>query len=512
LFFVRPPIHRLVKLRGRLFAFSSAQLLVFGALFAVMYVELQKTAMPMLAQHLREKSETSVRALASQLDVPLGAGDPAEVARVIEPVAGDEDFDAIEVVDVKGDVVFRRGPASDVVRSGAAATAREGGGLVRAWSPISFEGVQLGSVSVAFTTSRVDALRTWIAAIALASTLAWLGALVYSFVFARAFVAPIHAMKEFSRSVAAGDFRGQLVASAAGELDELREHLNTMTRDLQQRELELVAMSRTAGMAEVATGVLHNVGNVLNSLNVSVSLIGDQARSSKVAALTRAVALYAAHPGGLPALLATDKGKLLPQYLTTVSETLVRENEELCRELSSVTGNVDHIKSIVAMQQKYARVSGARESVDVAGMLDDAIGLAADSLARHRIELVREYADAPAIVSDRHKLLQIVVNLLSNARQALAESGRQDGLRLTIRIVRRDAWLAVTVEDNGVGIPAENLERIFRHGFTTKAGGHGFGLHSSANSARELGGSLEARSDGVGHGSVFTLMLPLDAA
>ncbi len=116
----------------------------------------------------------------------------------------------------------------------------------------------------------------------------------------------------------------------------------------------------------------------------------------------------------------------------------------------------------------------------------------------------------PPILVDRHKLLQILVNLLSNARHALMESGREDKV-LTLRIepgARQDR-LRIAVSDNGVGIPAENLHRLFSQGFTTKKSGHGFGLHISALAAAEMGGTLTCESAGSGHGATFSLELPV---
>jgi len=108
---------------------------------------------------------------------------------------------------------------------------------------------------------------------------------------------------------------------------------------------------------------------------------------------------------------------------------------------------------------------------------------------------------------EKHKILQILVNLVRNAQYACDESGRADK-RLTMRVANGGGRMKITVMDNGVGIPPENLTRIFNHGFTTRKGGHGFGLHGGALAAKEMGGSLTVHSDGIGHGAVFTLDLP----
>jgi signal transduction histidine kinase len=168
-----------------------------------------------------------------------------------------------------------------------------------------------------------------------------------------------------------------------------------------------------------------------------------------------------------------------------------------------------HIKNIVARQRSYAHATPHRERLDMSELLDDALKIGEESFARHGIELVKEYGAVPEVVTDRHKVMEIVVNLIANARHAIEETGR--GGRIIVRLQARDQSLAIDVADTGVGIAAENLARIFQHGFTTKKDGHGFGLHSSANSATELGGSLAVVSDGPGGGATFTLQLPLVA-
>ncbi len=161
------------------------------------------------------------------------------------------------------------------------------------------------------------------------------------------------------------------------------------------------------------------------------------------------------------------------------------------------------------MQQCYARVSGATEQVNIADLIEDALRMNAGALARHEVQVVREYAShLSEITTEKHKVLQILVNLMRNAKYACDESGRKDK-RLTVRLSNGDDRVRISVIDNGVGIPAENLTRIFNHGYTTRKDGHGFGLHSGALAARELGGALQVHSDGCGLGATFTLELPL---
>lgn len=273
---------------------------------------------------------------------------------------------------------------------------------------------------------------------------------------------------------------------------------------------QLLDTSRQAGMAEVATNVLHNVGNVLTSVNVSASLLTDWVSNSKASNIGKTAALLQEHRADLAEFLTRDtKGQLLPGYLTGLADQLSQERTALLEELATLTKNVDHIKDIVAMQQSYGRLSGIIEDVPASQLVEDALRMNEGALLRHEVELVREFADVPAIRVEKHKVLQILVNLIRNAKYALDEHGRTDK-RLTVRVgANGQGTVKIVVLDNGVGIAPENLTRIFEHGFTTRKDGHGFGLHSAALAARELGGSLMAHSDGPGRGAQFTLELPI---
>ena len=282
--------------------------------------------------------------------------------------------------------------------------------------------------------------------------------------------------------------------------------------DVEMRQLNerLVDASRQAGMAEVATGVLHNVGNVLNSVNVSANVIGDTVRASRIAGLGEVAALLRSQNGSLAEFLTTDpRGRLVPELLGRLAEGLRAEHSTLATETTTLVSHVGHIRDIVAMQQSLATVSGVSEKLAVSALVEDALKLQASSLTRHDVELVREFADVPPAIVDRHKTLQILVNLIRNAKQAMSEN-RDRPSRLTLRIAPGEPGrVRIAVSDSGAGIAPENLTRVFGHGFTTKKEGHGFGLHSSANAAGEMGGSLIAHSDGAGTGATFTLELPL---
>jgi C4-dicarboxylate-specific signal transduction histidine kinase len=282
--------------------------------------------------------------------------------------------------------------------------------------------------------------------------------------------------------------------------------------ELQQMHRQLLETSRHAGMAEVATGVLHNVGNVLNGVNVSATLVTEQLEKSKGANLSKIAAMLQEHTGNVVHFLTEDPaGRRIPGYLVTLAADLADEQRTAVAELDHLRKNIEHIKDIVAMQQSYAKVSGVTEQVTVSSLVEDALRMNASALARHGLEVVRDFQVDPTITIERHKVLQILVNLLRNAKYACDDSGLSDK-QLIVRISQENDRIRIAVIDNGVGIPPENLTRIFAHGFTTRKDGHGFGLHSGALVAKELGGSLLAQSDGLGKGAAFTLEIPFKPA
>jgi signal transduction histidine kinase len=281
---------------------------------------------------------------------------------------------------------------------------------------------------------------------------------------------------------------------------------------LEQVHKELLETSRLAGMAEIATNVLHNIGNVLNSVNVSASLVVDNVKKSKAANLAKVATMLREHEHDLGTFITSDaKGRQLPVYLGQLSEQLLADQKATVHELDLLVKNIEHIKDVVSMQQNYARVSGVKEIINIRELVEDGLRMNAGALARHRVEVIREFGDVPQINVDKHRVLQILVNLIRNAKYACDESGRADR-RMTVRVANGEGRIKISVADNGVGIPPENLTRIFNHGFTTRKDGHGFGLHSGALAAMEMGGSLTVHSDGPGQGASFTLELPLSDA
>lgn len=279
--------------------------------------------------------------------------------------------------------------------------------------------------------------------------------------------------------------------------------------EVERLHRELLEASRLAGMAEIATGVLHNVGNVLNSVNVSAAEVRDRLSQSRIGHLRKSVEMIDRHREDLGEFFTTDpKGKALPAFLGRLTGHLEEEQGTLVAEMDAMTRHVEHLKQIVSTQQGHARMFGVIETLRPQTLVEEALQLAGDSLERHGIAIETDLSCAAMVSADRHRVLQILVNLLRNAKQAVNEHNPP---RRTVRVgiaLAGNGRVAISVTDNGVGIAPGNLARIFQHGFTTKKSGHGFGLHTSILAAREMKGDLIVQSDGIGRGATFTLELP----
>jgi len=315
----------------------------------------------------------------------------------------------------------------------------------------------------------------------------------------------------------------QEIHQRVGAQAELEEQKATLEKEIEERKRmevevehvhrQLIDASRQAGQAEVASGVLHNVGNVLNSVNVSTTLISDRLRNMQITDLAKAADLMQEHNADLGRFLSADeRGRKLPGYLGKFARYLGQEKGELLTELKELADNVEHIKEIVAMQQTYATVSGVSEKAQVSELVEAALKMHSAAYVRHSVKVVREYDTVPTIIVDRHKVLQILINILHNAKYA-CDAGNPPEKKVIVRIKPGGRErVVVEMADNGIGIAPENLIRIFSHGFTTRKNGHGFGLHSAALAAKELGGCVRAQSAGPGKGATFIVEFPIRPA
>ncbi|OJH36253.1 trifunctional serine/threonine-protein kinase/ATP-binding protein/sensor histidine kinase [Cystobacter ferrugineus] len=291
--------------------------------------------------------------------------------------------------------------------------------------------------------------------------------------------------------------------------EELERRVEERTRELKQAQARLVDTAREVGMAEVASNVLHNVGNVLTSAVVNLEMMRQAVGSSRVGRLKQATTLLMENRATLADFLEEgSRGSRLPEYLSVVADELVREQTRLMEDMDAMGRHIDHIRAIVQVQQTYARNALMTEECDLAQLIDDALRIQMETLQRHGVSVQRELSVLPKVRVDKHKVLQILINLLSNARHAL-EAMPEGQRHLWVKLDAAGPVARIQVIDDGMGIAPEVKGKLFTHGFTTHKNGHGFGLHSSALAAQILNGRLTLESNGPGQGAVATLELPL---
>jgi two-component system, NtrC family, sensor kinase len=349
---------------------------------------------------------------------------------------------------------------------------------------------------------------------------------------------PLAAFTQATDRVAAGDFKVELDTSRKDELGQLAQAFQLMadkvqrreeelrqanegleqrveerTRELKEVHTQLVKTARQAGMAEIATNVLHNVGNVLNSVYTSAQVAKERMGGMRLEHVGRVANMLQERQGDLSTFLSQDeRGRHLMPFLNKLGQNLVDERQEIVSLLDDVGRYTEHIGDIVKVQQNYARTPRLHEPVNLADLVEDSLRINSAGLVRHQVKIQRQLASLPAVLTDKNKLLMILVNLVSNAKYAMDDVPVAERI-LTVKMERLPTdHVRVAVHDNGMGIAPEMLTRIFQYGFTTREEGHGFGLHSSALAAQELGGSLNVHSDGPGKGATFTLEIPFHPA
>ena len=288
-----------------------------------------------------------------------------------------------------------------------------------------------------------------------------------------------------------------------------KEHDKSQLRELQLQK-QLATAARQIGMMEMATSVLHNVGNILTTVNISVGLLREAARDTELHSLPKIAKLIEEQKNHLGTYLEKDpRGKCLPDLLIALAAYWEQENQKNLSELELLEKHVQHIKNIITVQQSVGIVLGMKEIVSINALLDELIAMHAKEFEKYHIKIFREYTQIPEISVDRGRLLQILVNLIRNALDSVKEKSPPQKQLIFRTNLKNQNTVQIDLVDNGLGIDRDHLIKIFAFGFTTKKEGHGFGLHTCALLAQEMGGTLSGHSDGPGKGAIFTLTLQM---
>ncbi len=294
----------------------------------------------------------------------------------------------------------------------------------------------------------------------------------------------------------------------AEELEKVNQELFSEQAKLEQSQNKLLEQSHQAGMAEVATNVIHNVGNVLNSINTTTYMNTKALNELELPVIEKVARLFEENKDSIAEFITTDKiGKMIPSIISEFYEYLKEEKAGLLENSENIKENVEHIQTIINMQQSYATNVLMNELESPQEIMTTAIRMNANSLDRHNIKVIKKFEKLSDIKTDKHKILQILINLITNAKGAFKEQP-EEGREIICSIRKVEEFIEFEIKDNAMGILKENFNKIFTHGFTTKDDGHGFGLHNSANNAKQLGGDISLISEGVGKGATFILKIP----
>jgi len=281
---------------------------------------------------------------------------------------------------------------------------------------------------------------------------------------------------------------------------------------LAEAQATMVDSAHKSGMADMATGVLHNIGNILNSVNLAGEQINRITSSSKVNGFIKANELLETHKENLAEFFTNDsRGKKLPAYYLKMGKVLSAEISDIRKESEELISKTTMMKEVISTQQAYAQTGFHTEQLEIQELMEDALKIQVASLEKWGVKLHKHYRETPACIGQKSKLLQVITNLIKNAKEAMNNNDEFNKPKeLTIETGALDENFAyIKIADNGCGISSKQLAKIFNHGFTTKEEGHGFGLHTSANAMTEMRGALKVDSAGIERGASFTITIPI---
>jgi signal transduction histidine kinase len=327
----------------------------------------------------------------------------------------------------------------------------------------------------------------------------------------------ISGLVKATEGIATGDLSARAPVTGNDEFTALAQRFNQMVVDLGENieardraNARAKQLARDAGVAQVTTGVLHNIGNALTSVKISLEVLDGSRVGTHLDRIARLGHMLTENKSDLERFLLRDpRGSKVTEYLMALAPELERDRDALRADLERSRDRVEHIVRILRTYQEHGRATLEYEEVKVDELVSFALEISLSSTRRAKYRVRCELAELPPIRIDKHRTLQILINLIRNAADAIDEA-RDEGGTIEIVVSRpEDHVVAFAVVDDGIGIAVENLERIFNHGFTTKsAEASGFGLHTSANAASEMGGRLTVHSDGRNAGARFLLELP----
>lgn len=307
------------------------------------------------------------------------------------------------------------------------------------------------------------------------------------------------------------DEQGQVTGFSGSSTDITQRKLAEL--ELEKARKEALARAHKIGKAEFATTVLHNIGNVLSSVNVASSNMREIVNRSKLTNLTSGFQMIQENIGNLADFLTSDqRGQMLPDYLTKACDMMVKDLEELKTSAYSITNKIGLMRDIIETQQSLAKSEERLQNRPIPDLIEEALTIQSESLKRYQVKVKRAYKTEVKVTVPVARFLHVLINLFKNASEAM-RTMPEDKRVLRIEVTEaKDERICMDIQDSGEGINAEELEQLFTHGFTTKEDGHGFGLHYCKKAIEEIGGSIAVSSEGKQCGATFSLCFPRHCA
>lgn len=301
------------------------------------------------------------------------------------------------------------------------------------------------------------------------------------------------------------------LAHSYKQLDDYRRTLENKvqerTMELQEAQDTMIKQAHEAGMAEMAVGILHNIGNAITPAKINNILLLNRLRTNSLTNDVKKAMTDISAALKAPETIDAEENQRLLAIAELLPQTIEDEYEYVAKAVESVFQKHEHIESIISMQLRYARSNKGIEEVDINALINDALQMLKESIENRKIIIKRYLGNIPPAIIEKGKMMQIVINLIKNAYEAMDN----ENLHLRILSVRTyvdQGYVVFAVQDTGEGFSAEEKHKLFHFGYTTKKLGSGFGLHSCANYLIANHGKIEAFSGGKGKGATFVVNVP----
>jgi two-component system NtrC family sensor kinase len=305
------------------------------------------------------------------------------------------------------------------------------------------------------------------------------------------------------------DLTARLNLPGEDEIARLAREFDRMVERVADSGRQLVDQSFQAGFAELAKGVLHNLGNAMTPLGVRVAKLGERLRDAPCADVELAFAELAKETE------TSARRADLEEFLRLACRELATSVKDAQGDIAVVQRQATIVQTALTELMRSTRNTHVVESVRLPDLVAQTLEIVPDSCRQLLLVEADESLRRVGVVQVARTVLRLVLqNLIINAADAVRDSGRDKGvLHVSAEILGETdgEQLHLRCKDNGVGIAADDLQRVFDKGFSTKSHdtNYGIGLNWCANAIGALGGRIWAASEGPGLGASMHLMLPL---